>query len=210
MNGIEILKSMHNYNFEESIDLSISIKKSCVLTQSNVDIMFPHENGQRRDVLVLSNNKDIEKFCGESHVHFSDSVELTEDIIINKKIKFVIVTLDMEMHAKKIDKLLKKNKVAPSFRSKSNEKSLKEIIKKVKNLHKVKILNKNKVVNISIGRKSYEPTKIYSNLIEVIKSLTKKNIKMSFINNVTITTTMCPGIMLDMSDIKGCLTERGI
>lgn len=210
MDAIKKLKEMHNYNFEESIDLSISIKKNLTLVQSTLDIIFPHGNGKKKEILLLTNNNDLKEICNKFQIHFEYRIELIENIIKNKKIKYVIVTPDMNIHIKKMDKFLKKNKMTLSYKSESNIESIENIVRKIKNSQKITISNKNKIINISIGRKSYKTDIIYINLIEAIKSITRRNIKISFINNITITTTMCPGIMIDIDDIKGNLIKRGM
>jgi ribosomal protein L1 len=210
MDAIKIIKKMRNCNFDESIDLSISIKKNQTFTHKKLTIQLPYINGQKKNILLLTNSMQNKNICDKYPINIINDVTLLESILKDKKIRYVIIAQDMNSNIKEINKYLKQYKIRNIYQSKSDDISIKKVIEDIHHTLQVALSNKNKNINISIGRKSYDIEEIYSNIIEVMQSLIRKNVKISFIQNITVTATMSPGVMLDIDDMKHSLTEKGM
>lgn len=60
-----IIKKMIKFNFDESIDISISVKKDAKKVSTKGSFILPHGNGKKTNVLLLikdgDNNENLKK-----------------------------------------------------------------------------------------------------------------------------------------------------
>lgn len=109
----------------------------------------------------------------------------------------------MLVKLKKISSILGPKGIMPN--SKNNTVTT-DITKTIKDIHRGYTyfsINKSGILNLSIGRKSFENNKIYDNFKALFKALLKyTSIKNSFIKSTYLSTTMGPSIKIDINNIR--------
>jgi large subunit ribosomal protein L1 len=170
------------------------------------NLTLPNGNGKKIRILLLidngDNNEELRKKYNVDQIGGSlfikDILDKKIDLIYN----YVITTPQTFPQLKSIAKILGPKKIMPTIK---NGTVTDDIETTINNIHKGKInikSTKEGVINLSIGRCSFTYQQIYDNFkslyndIIKIKDSNKKNIQ---IKNISISTTMSPGIRVNLN-----------
>lgn len=201
-----LIHSMKPAKFDESVDLSIRVKLDTKTQPIRKDLMLPNGNGKKvRILLILENGDDNTQLREKYKVDDIGGSNFIKNIL-NKKsnlnYNYIITTPKMFPQLKSIAKILGPKKLMPTIKDGTVTENIEETIN---NIHKGRInvrSNKNGVINVSIGRFSFTYKQIYDNFISLynniikIKDSNQKNIQ---IKNISISTTMGPGIKINLN-----------
>lgn len=203
--AINIVKKMHFCNFDESIDVSIHIRKMTMSTSFKFNILFPYGNGKKNTILLLINKGDNNIYLKKKYkVDFIGGEDTINDIK-NKKdrlnYQYIITTPKMLSNLKHISFILNKKKLMPSYEKGTISKDISQAVKSLhKGLQHIKP-DKFGSMHMSIGRVSFKHKYIYHNFITLIQALSKFiSMKNSYIQ-IVLSTTMSPGIKINTDDI---------
>jgi large subunit ribosomal protein L1 len=203
-----VVKEITFAKFDSSVDVDIRLgvdpKKSDQMVRGVVSL--PHGLGKVVRVLVLcSPDKQQEaKDAGAEHVGLDDYIQKIEagwtDID-------VIITMPTVMaKVGKLGKVLGPRGLMPN--PKSGTVTL-EVGKAVKDVKAGKVdfkIDKQGIIHASVGKASFSAEKIRDNAAELINTVTKlkpASSKGAYLQSISLSTTMSPGIKVDVGSIAG-------
>jgi len=202
----KVLKDISFTKFDSSVDVDIRLgvdpKKSDQMVRGVVSL--PHGLGKVVRVLVLcSPDKAQEaKDAGAEHVGLDDYIQKIEAGWTDVD---VIITMPTVMaKVGKLGKVLGPRGLMPN--PKSGTVTL-EVGKAVKDVKAGKVdfkIDKQGIIHASIGKASFSADKIKDNAAELINMVVKlkpASSKGTYIQSISLSSTMSPGIMVDSSSI---------
>lgn len=206
--AIEVLKGCPAIKFDQSVEISlksgIDVKKSDQQVRGTVAL--PHGIGKKIRVLVLARGEKVNEAeaAGAEFVGNDDLVE---------KIKggwtdfdAMVATPDMMREVGKLGKILGPRGLMPT--PKAGTVTM-DVAKAVNELQAGKVEFKNDksgMINNLIGKLSFEVTKLKENIEFFLAAVAKAKpsaAKGNYMQSMTISSTMGPGLKIDLSSIAG-------
>jgi large subunit ribosomal protein L1 len=204
----QMLKDITFTKFDASVDMDIRLgvdpKKSDQMVRGVVSL--PHGIGKAVRVLVLCTPDKVQdaKDAGADHVGLDDYIQKIEGGWTD--IDVIICTPTVMAKVGKLGKVLGPRGLMPN--PKSGTVTL-EVGKAVKEVKAGKIdfkIDKTGIIHVSIGKASFSPDKIRDNAMEMINVVAKlkpASAKGAYFRSISISTTMSPGVKIDMGSIAG-------
>ena len=205
--AIELAKKTGKTKFDGSVEvhinLGIDVKKSDQTVRST--LVFPHSIGKVKKVAAFVAG-DKEKDAKEAGADIVGAEELIDEIARTGKIDFdvAVATPDMMPKLAKVAKILGPKGLMPNPKTDTVGTNVKKMVEELK---KGKVSFKNDAtgnVHQSIGKVSLDTANLLENftvLIEAIKKNKPSSAKGAYLKNVTLTTTMGPGIKVDVGGV---------
>jgi large subunit ribosomal protein L1 len=205
--AIELAKKTSTTKFDGSVEvhlnLGIDVKKSDQAVRST--LVLPHSIGKSKKVAAFVVG-DKEKDAKEAGADIIGGEELIEEIARTGKIDFdvAVATPDMMPKMAKVAKVLGPRGLMPNPKTDTVGTNVKKMVEELK---KGKVAFKNDAtgnVHQMIGKVSLDSTQLVENFtafVDAIKKNKPASAKGAYIKNVTITSTMGPGIKVDVSGI---------
>jgi len=206
--GAKLLKDITFVKFDASVDLDIKLgvdpKKSDQMVRGVVAL--PHGIGKDVRVLVLCTPDKVQdaKDAGADHVGLDDYITKIEGGWTD--IDVIVCTPTVMAKVGKLGKVLGPRGLMPN--PKSGTVTL-EVGKAVKEVKAGKIdfkIDKQGIIHCSVGKASFSADKIRDNAAEmlaVVAKLKPASAKGAYFRSVTLSTTMSPGIDIDLNSIAG-------
>jgi large subunit ribosomal protein L1 len=204
----KVLKEITFTKFDASVDVDIRLgvdpKKSDQMVRGVVSL--PHGLGKVVRVLVLCTPDKAQeaKDAGAEHVGLDDYIQKIEGGWTDVD---VIITMPTVMaKVGKLGKVLGPRGLMPN--PKSGTVTL-EVGKAVKDVKAGKVdfkIDKQGIIHASIGKASFSAEKIKDNATELINTVVKlkpASSKGTYVQSITLSSTMSPGIMVDKGSIGG-------
>ncbi len=206
----KVMKEITFTKFDASVDVDIRLgvdpKKSDQMVRGVVSL--PHGLGKVVRVLVLcSPDKAQEaKDAGAEHVGLEDYIQKIEGGWTDVD---VIITMPTVMaKVGKLGKVLGPRGLMPNPKSGTVTLEVGKAVKEVK-AGKVDFkIDKQGIVHASIGKASFTAEKLKDNAVELINMVLKlkpASSKGTYIQSVTLSSTMSPGVIVDKGSIAGSL-----
>ncbi len=203
--AVEILKKSNTAKFDETINLSVNIGIETKQTDQNIrgTVVLPYGLGKQVRVLVFTKNEKEAREAGADYVGSEDMVNK----ILGGWLEFdtIIATPDLMGIVSKLGKILGPKKLMPNPKLGTVTFEITKAVKEAK-AGKVEIKNdKGGVVHTIIGKKSFVPEKLYENfnaIMDKLKALKPSTSKGQFLRSAYISTTMGPGIKLNLTNYR--------
>ncbi|MBI4359847.1 MAG: 50S ribosomal protein L1 [Candidatus Jacksonbacteria bacterium] len=197
--AIQLVKETSSAKFNESVEahikLGIDPKKSEQVVRGVANL--PHGTGKKLRIAVFTESQ--QKEARDAGAFIVGGKELVEEIIKSKKIGFdaALATTDFMKEMTKIAKILGVKGLMPSTKNGTAVANASEAVNKLQkgqitfrnddsgNLHQI------------VGKADWEAARIEENisaLLGEIRKLRPKGVKGSFIQTITVCSTMGPGI----------------
>ncbi len=205
--AIELAKKTSTTKFDGTIEahvnLGIDVKKSDQSVRST--LVFPHSSGKSKRVAAFVSSEK-EKDAKEAGADLVGADELIDEIAKTGKIDFdvAIATPDMMPKLAKVAKVLGPRGLMPNPKTETVGPNVKKMVEELK---KGKVAFKNDAtgnIHQAIGKVSLDAPKLLENfnvLIEALKKNKPASAKGVFLKSVTLTSTMGPGIKVDVSGV---------
>lgn len=205
--AIELAKKTSTTTFDGSIEvhanLGIDVKKSDQTVRST--LVFPHSIGKTKKVAAFV-SAEKEKDAKEAGADLVGAEELIDEIAKTGKIDFdvAVATPDMMPKLAKVAKVLGPRGLMPNPKTETVGPNVKKMVEELK---KGKVAFKNDAtgnVHQTIGKVSLDSAKLLENfttLVEALKKNKPSSAKGMYLKSVTLTSTMGPGIKVDVSGI---------
>ncbi|MEO0086475.1 MAG: 50S ribosomal protein L1 [candidate division WOR-3 bacterium] len=205
--AIDLLKETSNAKFVEAVDIAVKLgidpKRTDQMVKGSVNL--PYGTGKEIKVLVLTRGEK-EKEAKEAQADYVGLEEYVEKIKQGwTDFDAVVATPDVMPEVGKLGKILGPKGLMPS--PKTGTVTF-DVTTAVKSLKAGKIQYKtDKTGNIHarIGRVDFEKEKLKKNIIAFISELLKEKpagVKGQYLKSVTISSTMGPGIKLDVKELQ--------
>lgn len=203
-----LLKDLSFTKFDASVDLDIRLgidpKKSDQMVRGVVAL--PHGLGKVVRVLVLCTPDKVQeaKDAGAEYVGLDEFVTKIEGGWTD--IDVIICTPTVMAKVGKLGKVLGPRGLMPNPKSGTVTLEVGRAVKEVK-AGKVDFkIDKQGIIHASIGKASFSADKIKDNATELISMVAKlkpASAKGTYVQSITISSTMSPGIRIDKSSIAG-------
>lgn len=204
----KLLKDLSFTKFDSSVDLDIRLgidpKKSDQMVRGIVSL--PHGLGKVVRVLVLCTPDKMQdaKDAGAEYVGLDEFVTKIEGGWTD--VDVIICTPTVMAKVGKLGKVLGPRGLMPNPKSGTVTLDVGKAVKEVK-AGKVDFkIDKQGIIHASIGKASFSADKIKDNaseLINMVAKLKPASAKGTYVQSITLSSTMSPGIRIDKSSIAG-------
>lgn len=201
--AINLIKKTSTTKFDSTVEVAIKLNIDAKKTDQNLrgSLVLPNGTGKTKKVLVFAKGEAAEraKAAGADYVGEKDLV----DKIKNESwfdFDVIVATPDMMPEVGKIGMILGPRGLMPNPKTGTVTPKVEDAVKDIKS---GMVAYKNDTfgnIHTIIGKTSFDEAKLLENLNYVVKTISKAKpttVKGVFINGITITTTMGPGIKLD-------------
>lgn len=205
--AVDILKENSFAKFDETVEMSINLgidpRKSDQVVRNTV--VLPHGTGKEVRVLVFAKGEK-EKEAREAGADYVGAEDLIEKIQQGwLEFDRTIATPDMMGQVGKLGKILGPRGLMPNPKLGTVTFEVGKAVKEAK-AGKIEYRNdKGGVVHVPIGKISFNKDKLVENAIAVLKSVVRAKpptSKGKYIKKVAMSSTMGPGLKIDISKLK--------
>lgn len=203
--AIDLAKKTATTKFVGSLEVHVRLGIDPKKTDQTVraTLVLPNSTGKTKKVAAFV-SADKEKDAKDAGADLVGGEELINEILSSNKINFevAVATPDMMPKLAKLAKILGPKGMMPNPKTETVGPNVKKMVEELK---KGKIAFKNDVAGIihqAIGKTSLEASQLLENfnaLMEAVKKQKPASAKGTFFKNITVTTTMGPGISVDPS-----------
>ena len=190
--------------FDASVELHVNLGVDPKQADQNIRgiVVLPHGTGKKLRVAVLASQAEQlkAKDAGADIVGEADFIEQLKKENLNFDV--LISTPQLMAQLGRFAKLLGPKGLMPNPKSGTVAKDVAKAVKEAKSGRIEFRVDRQGIVHCVIGKVSFGAPKIYENIItviEAIKSAKPASVKVTFIEAMSLTTAMGPGIPLDVA-----------
>lgn len=199
--AVAILKTFPITKFDQSVDMDIYLnidpKKSDQMVRGTV--VLPHGRGKKVKIAVFCKG-EAEKDARASGADFVGGQDMIDKVASGwLDFDVAVATPDIMRDLSKLGKILGPRGLMPSPKSGTVTNNIAGAIKEIKSGKIEFKVDKQAGVHCSIGKISFDETKIYENAVKFADSLLAAKpatVKGKFLKTASISTTMGPGLKL--------------
>ena len=206
--AIELLKKVSFENFDASVEFAIRLNLDPRKAEQNLRgaVVLPHGTGKTKRVLVFAKGdkaKEAEA-AGADYVGDDEYVQK----ILGGWFDFdtVVATPDMMSKVGRLGRTLGPKGLMPNPKTGTVTMDVTKAITEIKAGKVEYRVDKVGNIHVTVGKKSFDNDKLLENLqviFETLQKLRPSTVKGGYIENVSIATTMGPGIKVDKDSILG-------
>src|SRR6187455_3678920 len=203
--AVEVLTKFPKAKFNETIDLAFRLgvdpKQSDQLVRGTVPL--PHGSGKTVRVLVFAKSgpaADAAKAAGAEYVGFDDMIKKCQDGWSDFDV--AVATPEAMAEVRKLGKVLGPRGLMPNPKTGTVTDDTARAVKEVKAGRVEFKIDKAGNVHVPVGKTSFTPEALIENGKTVIEAVVKARpatAKGVFVENVTLSATMSPGLKIDAS-----------
>jgi large subunit ribosomal protein L1 len=204
--ALDIMQSVKSPKFEESIDIAIRLGVDPTKSDQNIRgaVTLPNSLGNQVSVAVFADGDQAEaaKAAGAEHVGMDDLAEkfskeeISVDVVISTNAAMKVVG--------KLGQVLGPKGLMPNPKTGTVSDDVATAVNNVKAGQVRFRTDKNGIIHGSIGKVSFDVTKLQTNataLIDEVKKLKPASAKGIFIGSIALSSTMGPGIKIHASEL---------
>ena len=206
--AIELVKKTSTSKFDGSVEVAINLNLDTKKTDQQLRgaIVLPNGTGKTKRVLVLTKNADQAKAAKEAGADFVGEADLVDKIQKENWLDFdvIIATPEMMPLLGKIGKVLGPRGLMPNPKTGTVTTDVKKAIEDVKKGRIEFRTDSYGNVHAIIGKVSFDADKLVENLQSFVTTIVKskpQTAKGSFIKNISVSSTMGPGVKVDISTL---------
>ena len=199
--GVELAKKTSTVKFDATVEVVFRLNLDPRKAEQNLrgSIALPHGSGKTRKVLVLTRGAK-EKEAQEAGADFVGNAEFLDKIKGGWfEFDIIVATPDMMGELGKLGKILGPKGLMPNAKTGTVTMDVAKAVKEIKAGKVEYRVDKNGNIAVIVGKTSFEDQKIVENIQEVYKTIAKtkpQTVKGTYVKNVSVSTTMGPGIKL--------------
>lgn len=209
--AFKLLPEVAFAKFDETVDIALNLGVDPKHADQMVRgaLVLPNGTGKTTKVAVLAKGEKAKEAeaAGADHVGADDLIEKIQGGFMD--FDRLIATPDMMVAVSKVGKLLGPRGLMPNPKLGTVTFDVGKAVKEQK-LGKVEYrTEKTGIVHVIIGRKSFGPQKLQENFNAVLSAIVKAKpptSKGTYLQNITLSTTMSPGIKIDANEVFGAAT----
>ena len=204
--AIELLKKVSFEKFDATIEFAIRLNLDPRKAEQNLRgaVVLPHGTGKTKTVLVFAKG-DKAKEAEAAGADFVGEQDLVDKVLKGWfGFDTVVATPDMMSQVGKLGRTLGPKGLMPNPKTGTVTMDVAKAIKEIKAGKVEYRVDKIGNIHVSIGKVSFEAEKILDNLktiFETIYRLRPATVKGVYIENLSIASTMGPGIKVDTDTI---------
>lgn len=211
--AIELVERTANANFDETVELSVKLnvdpKHADQLVRGAV--ILPHGTGKTKKVLAFAKGDKVTE-AEEAGADYVGGEELAEKIQNENWLDFdvVVATPDMMPVVGKLGRILGPKGLMPNPKSGTITFDVGKAIEEIKAGKVEYRVDKASVIHVPIGKVSFGTKKIRQNfatIMDAIINARPASVKGRYILNVSLASTMGPGIKVNSQKIVDALVD---
>ncbi|MBN1595336.1 50S ribosomal protein L1 [candidate division FCPU426 bacterium] len=206
--AVSILDSAAKPKFDETVDVSIRLGVNPKKADQQVrgTMVLPHGVGKSKRICVIAKGEQIQEAqnAGADFAGYEDIIERIQGGWMDFDV--VIATPDVMRDVGKLGKILGTKGLMPNPKAGTVSQNIGQAIKEVKAGRIEYRVNNEGLVNMGVGRISFGQEKVMENVkfaVETILRARPAGAKGQYMKAVSISTTMGPGLKLDLSQFAG-------
>tara|TARA_Y100000768_G_scaffold351906_1_gene303125 strand:- start:920 stop:1606 length:687 start_codon:yes stop_codon:yes gene_type:complete len=205
--AIDILMSSKSPKFDETIDVAVNLGVDPRHAEEAIrgTVALPAGTGKEVVILVIAEGDDVKKAL-DAGADFAGSDEYFEKINSGwTDVDIIIATPDMMPSLGKLGKVLGPKKLMPNPKSGTVTKDVAKAVKEMKGGKIEFRVDKYGIIHSGIGKMSFTKDQIHSNLDTLMKAVLKarpSSLKGVYVNKITLSSTMGPGIKIDKNSFR--------
>ena len=206
--AMDLVKKTSTSNFDGSVEIAVRLNIDTKKTDQQVRgaLVLPNGTGKAKTVLVLTKNDAQVKAAKEAGAEFVGGEELIDKIAKENWLDFdvIIATPEMMPLLGKIGKLLGPRGLMPNPKTGTVTTDTKKAIEDVKKGRIEFRTDSYGNIHAIIGKASFDAAKLVENLdafMNVIIKSKPTTVKGQYIKNVSVSSTMGPGIKIDINTL---------
>ncbi len=202
-----MVKGINCTKFDSSVDIHVRLgvdpKKADQAIRGTVTL--PHGTGKTKRVLVLCPaDKEAEaKAAGADFVGLDEYVQKIESGWTD--VDVVIATPAVMPKIGKLGKILGPRNLMPNPKTGTVTNDITNAVKEVKGGKIAFKIDKAGIIHASVGRVSFEPSKLSENALELIHTLVRlkpATAKGTYLKGISMASTMSPGLSIDPKSVS--------
>jgi len=212
--GLELVRDVATAEFDETIEVAFNLGVNPSQTMVRGSIVLP--NGTGKEVRVLAFAKgEARREAEEAGADFLGDEEKVEEIE-DGWLEFdeVVSTPDMMSVIGRLGRILGPRGMMPSPKSNTVSEDIGEAVSRLKKGQVEFRTDKYGVIHVPIGKSSFSTSELRENLIELAKSIydqrPEEGIQERYIQKVTVSPTMGPGLKLSVDELRDRVYERKV
>jgi large subunit ribosomal protein L1 len=205
--SLRIAKETARAKFDETVELAIRLGVDPRQADQNIrgTVTLPHGMGKAVRVLAFAKG-DKEKEAQDAGADFVGSDELIKKIS-DGWLDFdkAVATPDMMAAVGRIGKVLGPRGLMPNPKTGTVSMDIGKAVKEIKAGKLEYRVDKAGIVHVPVGKASFGPDQLIENARAVLMSILRAkpaSAKGNYVKGVTVTTTMGPGIKIDLAQIR--------
>ncbi len=211
--AMNLLPELAYARFDESVDVAVRLgvdpRRADQMVRGTV--VLPNGTGKKVRILVFAKGEK-EKEALEAGADYVGAEEYVKKIAEENWLEFdrVVATPDMMSLVGKIGKILGPRGLMPNPKVGTVTFDLKRAIQELKAGKTEFRVDKSGNVHVFIGKLSFGPKKLEENLIAVLDAIQRAkpaSSKGTYLQNVSVSTTMSPGITIDVASVRSLLRQ---
>ena len=201
--AISLVKETSVANFDSTVEVAIKLNIDAKKSDQNLrgSFVLPNGTGKKKRVLVIAKGEAAAK-AKEAGADFIGDKDMIDKISQENWFEYdvIVATPDMMPELGKIGKVLGPKGLMPNPKTGT---VTTDVVKAIEDINKGMVSYKNDSygnIHTIIGKVSFDNDKLAENLKYVVTSVAKAkpaSVKGVFINNISITSTMGPGVRVD-------------
>ena len=205
--AVSMIKDMKFTKFDESVDIALNMGVDPRHADQNIRITtsLPSGTGSEVVILVLARGPK-EKEAKEAGADFVGNDDFIEKLKNGwSDIDKIVATPDMMPKLGKLGKILGPKGLMPNPKSGTVTMDLKKSINELKAGRVELRVEKNGIIHSSFGKTSFDEKDLIENVRTIYEALLKArpaSAKGQFIKKITLSSTMGPGVKVDLTTIK--------
>ncbi len=201
--GVKLVKETSVTKFDSTIEVAINLNIDAKKSDQSLrgSFVLPNGTGKSKRVLVIAKGEAAKKAKDAGAAYVGDK-DMIDKIAKENWFDFdvLVATPDMMPELGKIGKVLGPKGLMPNPKTGT---VTTDVEKAINDINKGMVAYKNDSygnIHTIIGKASFDAKKLAENLSYVVTTVAKakpQSVKGNFINSITVTSTMGPGIKLD-------------
>ncbi len=202
--ALSLIKELKFSKFDESVDLAINLNVDPRHAEENIRLTtsLPHGSGKKIVILVLASGPK-EKEAKEAGADYVGNKEYIAKIKNGwTEIDKIVATPDMMGELGKLGKILGPKGLMPNPKSGTVTMDVKSSVNSLKSGQVELRVDSKGIIHVACGKSSFKLQNLEDNIKAVYEAILKarpSSIKGNYINKITISSTMGPGILIDKS-----------
>ena len=205
--AVKLVKSLSKRKFDETVEIAMNLNIDTTKSEQQVRSSFtlPNGTGKTKKILVVTKTKaDEAKEAGADYVGDEDMIE---KIVKENWFDFdtMVATPEMMVSLGKIGKILGPKGLMPNPKTGTVTVNIKDAIANIRKGMVEYRADSNGNVHAIVGKVSFDEDKLTENLVAFIKEVIKNKpsgVKGTFVKNISISSTMGPGVKIDLNLFK--------
>ncbi|MFQ5602838.1 MAG: 50S ribosomal protein L1 [bacterium] len=208
--AVGLIKKTATAKFDEAVEISVNLgvdpRHADQVVRGTVSL--PHGIGKDVRVLVLTKGEKEEEAreSGADYVGFEEYIKKIKEGWLDFDV--VVATPDAMAEVGKLGKVLGPRGLMPNPKSGTVTRDVGKAVKELK-AGKIEFrVDKNGILHVSVGRASFEENKLRENILafmETVLRLKPAAAKGQYVKDVTLSSTMGPGIRVDRTELLNAL-----